>query len=99
MNDWVSKKINLNDSIKQNLKEQWNDYWNSSLAKKAAVLNPDNYYSIGAPHFEKIEYFELREACSRVWDSFINWWYMPAGGQAAMTRWEEKVDIFFKKGT
>jgi hypothetical protein len=45
------------------------------------------------PHFAAIEHQGLREALAAQWPCFIQWWNMPAGGQAAMHYWEGKPDI------
>lgn len=67
----------------------------SQAQVKFADLN-HNYVSpfvLSPPHFEAIEHQGLRDALSAQWPCFIQWWNMPAGGQAAMNYWEGIPDV------
>lgn len=50
-------------------------------------------FVLDQPYFEAIQQQELREALIEQWPSFIQWWNMPAGGQAAMHYWEHIPDL------
>ncbi|PZT53234.1 hypothetical protein [Paenibacillus silvae] len=50
-------------------------------------------FVLDQPYFEAIQHRGLREALAAQWPSFIQWWNMPAGGQAAMQYWEHIPDL------
>ena len=89
MSNWSTEKIMMDKQDIQNLKDQWNSCWNKVILKK---MNPKTDI-LSIPDFKTIENMELRMACNRVWKSYIDWWYMPAGGQCAMYYWEDKPNI------
>lgn len=67
----------------------------SQAQVKFADLNHNHIspFVLNQPEFETVEHDGWRNALIEQWPSFIQWWNMPAGGQAAMHYWEGKPDF------
>ncbi|MDP9701511.1 hypothetical protein J2T16_004453 [Paenibacillus intestini] len=67
----------------------------SQAQVKFAYLNHNHIspFVLNPPQLETVEHDGWRNALIALWPSFIQWWNMPAGGQAAMHYWEGKPDV------
>ncbi|WP_413376498.1 hypothetical protein [Paenibacillus taichungensis] len=92
-NLWPSRQRVESDQLHQKLEIQWKWFWDRSIQQKAHKNNNHVSSVLGRPDFELVEQHELREVLVHLWPSFRQWWYMPAGGQAAMNYWEGKPDL------
>lgn len=92
-NLWPSRQRVGSDELHQKLEIQWKWFWDRSIQQKAHKNNHHVSFVLGLPDFELVEQHELREVLVHLWPSFRQWWYMPAGGQAAMNYWEGIPDL------
>ncbi|SEL10389.1 hypothetical protein [Paenibacillus sp. OK003] len=92
-NLWPSRQRVESDELHQKLEIQWKWFWDRSIQQKAHKNNHHVSFVLGLPDFELVEQHELREVLVHLWPSFRQWWYMPAGGQAAMNYWEGIPDL------
>lgn len=92
-NLWPSRQRVESDELHQKLEIQWKWFWDRSIQQKAHKNNHHVSFVLGQPDFELVEQHELREVLVHLWPSFRQWWYMPAGGQAAMNYWEGIPDL------
>ena len=92
-NLWPSRQRVESDELHQKLEIQWKWFWDRSIQQKANKNNHHVSFVLGLPDFELVEQHELREVLVHLWPSFRQWWYMPAGGQAAMNYWEGIPDL------
>ncbi|SEM97587.1 hypothetical protein [Paenibacillus sp. OK076] len=92
-NLWPSKQRVESDQLHQKLEIQWKWFWDRSIQQKAHKNNHHVSFVLGGPDFKLVEQHELREVLVHLWPSFRQWWYMPAGGQAAMNYWEGIPDL------
>lgn len=90
---WPSRQMVESDELHQKLEIQWKWFWDRSINQKAHKNNNHVSFVLGLPDFELVEQHELREVLVHLWPSFRQWWYMPAGGQAAMNYWEGIPDL------
>lgn len=90
---WPSRQRVESDELHQKLEIQWKWFWDRSIQQKAHKNNHHVSFVLGLPDFELVEQHELREVLVHLWPSFRHWWYMPAGGQAAMNYWEGIPDL------
>ncbi|SDL80968.1 hypothetical protein SAMN05428961_1077 [Paenibacillus sp. OK060] len=90
---WPSRQMVESDELHQKLEIQWKWFWDRSINQKAHKNNNHVSFVLGLPDFELVEKHELREVLVHLWPSFRQWWYMPAGGQAAMNYWEGIPDL------
>ncbi|MFJ2045475.1 hypothetical protein ACIOBL_17865 [Paenibacillus taichungensis] len=92
-NLWPSRQRVESDQLHQKLEIQWKWFWDRSIQQKAHKNNHHVSFVLGLPDFKLVEQHELREVLVHLWPSFRQWWYMPAGGQAAMNYWEGIPDL------
>ncbi|RAI97416.1 hypothetical protein DET54_105380 [Paenibacillus pabuli] len=90
---WPSRQRVKSDELHQKLEIQWKWFWDCSIQQKAHKNNHHVSFVLGLPDFKLVEQHELREVLVHLWPSFRQWWYMPAGGQAAMNYWEGIPDL------
>ncbi|AEY65578.1 hypothetical protein [Clostridium sp. BNL1100] len=88
---WPSKFLNTEAT-----REQWQKWFdemvNLKLEKIKEGKNPDFLFEeYMPPEFSKVYSPLLRQCCKEVWPMFQEWWYMMAGGKAALNFIERVV--------
>lgn len=105
---WPSEllKLSLNseDSLSL-LRKQWRNWFESLIIHRSNEIDKDNYANpicnlYNPPEFVELEFGILKDCCKNAWTYFEKWWYMPAGGKAALSFYEgldiDKIHDYIK---
>lgn len=86
---WPGSQFSSGGRSNEKFKGQWNELWKQCIYKKGLIKSGiQRSLILDPPEFSMITDKNVRAVLIHMWPSFIKWWNMPAGGQAAMNYWE-----------